>query len=177
MSSWLGRKSSQLGVDFVAKPINRRAHLCGATEEPDSFLVNHQKPRMQGTASPRQASSPPSLSPLAPGWSTRSCPIQWLGHYLELTLCSRLHFAFLATVRPALDPVGHRVPWTKPTCLSTPQRPHMYKPFALVLHLYHANEAQLAPTILDQELVHTTLSTTHHECIDNTPLKQHGKHT
>ena len=31
------------------------------------------------------------------------------------------------------------------------------------------------PAILGQESVHTTLSTTHHECIDNTPLKQYEK--
>jgi hypothetical protein len=37
--------------------------------------------------------------------------------------CSRLRLAFLATMRPALDPVGHRVPRVRPTCLSTPRRP------------------------------------------------------
>jgi hypothetical protein len=37
--------------------------------------------------------------------------------------CPRLRLAFLATMRPALDPAGHRAPRTKPTCLSTPQRP------------------------------------------------------
>jgi hypothetical protein len=35
----------------------------------------------------------------------------------------RLRLAFLATMRPALDPAGHWVPQAKPTCLSTPQRP------------------------------------------------------
>jgi hypothetical protein len=37
--------------------------------------------------------------------------------------CPRLRLAFLATMRPALDPAGHRVPQAEPTCLSTPQRP------------------------------------------------------
>jgi hypothetical protein len=31
----------------------------------------------------------------------------------------RLRLAFLATMRPALDPAGHRVPQVRPTCLST----------------------------------------------------------
>jgi hypothetical protein len=39
-------------------------------------------------------------------------------------------------MRPALDPIGHRVPQTKPTCLLHTWRPHRQRPFALVLHLY-----------------------------------------
>jgi hypothetical protein len=39
-------------------------------------------------------------------------------------------------MRPALDPTGHRVPRTKPTCLLHPWRPHRQRPFALVLHLH-----------------------------------------
>jgi hypothetical protein len=35
----------------------------------------------------------------------------------------RLRLAFLTTMQPALDPVGHRVPRVRPTCLSTPWRP------------------------------------------------------
>jgi hypothetical protein len=35
----------------------------------------------------------------------------------------RLRLAFLTTMRPALDPAGHRVPRVRPTCLSTPRRP------------------------------------------------------
>jgi hypothetical protein len=35
----------------------------------------------------------------------------------------RLCLAFLATMRPALDPTGHQVPRAEPTCLSTPRRP------------------------------------------------------
>jgi hypothetical protein len=37
--------------------------------------------------------------------------------------CPRLYLAFLATMRPVLDPAGHRVPRAERTCLSTPPRP------------------------------------------------------
>jgi hypothetical protein len=49
----------------------------------------------------------------------------------------QLHLAVHATMRPALDPTGHRVPRTKPTCLLHTWRPHRQRPFALVLHLHH----------------------------------------
>jgi hypothetical protein len=39
-------------------------------------------------------------------------------------LLPRLHQAVHATMRPALDPAGHRVPRTKPTCLPHNWRPH-----------------------------------------------------
>jgi hypothetical protein len=39
-------------------------------------------------------------------------------------------------MRPALDPAGHRVPQTKPTCLLHTRRPHQQRTFALVLHLH-----------------------------------------
>jgi hypothetical protein len=39
-------------------------------------------------------------------------------------------------MRPALDPNGHRVPRTKPTCLLHTWRPHRQRPFVLVLHLH-----------------------------------------
>jgi hypothetical protein len=39
-------------------------------------------------------------------------------------------------MRPALNPTGHRVPRTKPTCLLHTWRPHQQRPFALVLHLH-----------------------------------------
>jgi hypothetical protein len=35
----------------------------------------------------------------------------------------RLRLTFLATMRPALDLVGHRAPRVRPTCLSIPRRP------------------------------------------------------
>jgi hypothetical protein len=39
-------------------------------------------------------------------------------------------------MRLALDPAGHRVPRTKPTCLLHTWRPHRRRPFVLVLHLH-----------------------------------------
>jgi hypothetical protein len=39
-------------------------------------------------------------------------------------------------MRPVLDPAGHRVPRTKPTCLLHTWRPHWRRPLALVLHLH-----------------------------------------
>jgi hypothetical protein len=65
-------------------------------------------------------------------------------------------------MRPALDPSGHRVPRTKPTCLL-----HTWRPSGIDLsHLFftctNTNQANHAPAILSQESVHTTLSITHH---------------
>jgi hypothetical protein len=54
----------------------------------------------------------------------------------QLRNCHRLHLAVLATMRPALDLAGHRVPRTKPTCLLHTWRPHQQRSFALVLHLH-----------------------------------------
>jgi hypothetical protein len=48
----------------------------------------------------------------------------------------RLHLAVHATMRPALDPAGNRVPRTKPTYLLHTWRPHRRRPFALILHLH-----------------------------------------
>jgi hypothetical protein len=59
-----------------------------------------------------------------------------LGFQAQPRNCTRLHLAFLATMRPALDPTGHRVPRTKPTCLLHTWRPHRQRPFTLVLHLH-----------------------------------------
>jgi hypothetical protein len=49
---------------------------------------------------------------------------------------TRLRLAILATMRPTLGLGSHRVPQTKPTCLSTPWRPHKHRHFMLVLHLH-----------------------------------------
>jgi hypothetical protein len=56
--------------------------------------------------------------------------------WLNQETVHRLHLAILATMRPALDPAGHRVPRTKPTCLLHTWRAHRQRPFALVLHLH-----------------------------------------
>jgi hypothetical protein len=46
------------------------------------------------------------------------------------------HLVVHATMWPALDPAGHRVLRTKPTCLLHTWRTQRQRPFALVLHLY-----------------------------------------
>jgi hypothetical protein len=52
-------------------------------------------------------------------------------------------------MRPALDPAGHRVPRTKPTCLLHTWRPPRRQPFALVLHLHqHQSSRNLRPHYL-----------------------------
>jgi hypothetical protein len=56
--------------------------------------------------------------------------------WLNQETVHRLHLAVHATMRPALDPAGRRVPRTKPTCLLHTWRPHRQRPFALVLHLH-----------------------------------------
>jgi hypothetical protein len=56
--------------------------------------------------------------------------------WLNQETLRRLHLAVFATMRPALDPAGHRVPRTKPTRLLHTWRPHRQRPFALVLHLH-----------------------------------------
>jgi hypothetical protein len=54
----------------------------------------------------------------------------------------RLRLAFLATMRPTVDPAGHRVPRVRPTCLSTPRRPHKHRPFAPTLHLHQRKSSR-----------------------------------
>jgi hypothetical protein len=107
-------------------PPSLRSWLCGSTKEPDGFVVNRRKPLRLGAAS--------MPIPLMT-WPPRSSQLD-LGFDAQPRNRTRLCLGFLATIRPALDPVGHRVPRTKPNCLSTPERPLMHRPFALVLHLY-----------------------------------------
>jgi hypothetical protein len=76
--------------------------------------------------------------------------------------CPRLHLAFLATMRPALDPAGHRVPRAEPTCLSTFRRPRKAWIFRARSSFAPMQiKPQPAPAILSQESIHTTLSITH----------------
>jgi hypothetical protein len=64
---------------------------------------------------------------------------------------------------PHLIPLGHRVHRAKLTCLSTRKRPRKAKTFCARSSPAPTQiKPQPAPTILDQELVHTTLSITHH---------------
>jgi hypothetical protein len=68
-------------------------------------------------------------------WLQRS-PDSTLVLWLNQETVHRLHPAVLSTMRPALDPAGHWVPRTKPTCLLHTCRPHRQRPFVLVLHLH-----------------------------------------
>jgi hypothetical protein len=68
-------------------------------------------------------------------WLPRS-PGSTLVLWLNQETVHRLHLVVLATMRPALDPTGHRVPRTKPTCLLHTWSPHRRRPFTLVLHLH-----------------------------------------
>jgi hypothetical protein len=54
-------------------------------------------------------------------------------------------------MRPALDPTGHRVTRTKPTCLLHTWRPHQQRPFVLVFHLQYL--AKNLSTQLYQSLI------------------------
>jgi hypothetical protein len=73
-------------------------------------------------------------SPLM-AWLPQS-PGSTLVLWLNQETAHRLHLAFLATIQPALDPAGHRVPRMKPTCLLHTWRLHRQQPFVLVLHLH-----------------------------------------
>jgi hypothetical protein len=102
-----------------------RPWLCGSTKEPNGFMVNHWKPCELGVAS--------CQSPLMT-WPPRS-PDSILA--LRLNQGTVHDFVLLsATMRPALDSAGHRVPRTKPTYLLHTWRPHWHRPFTLVLHLH-----------------------------------------
>jgi hypothetical protein len=59
-----------------------------------------------------------------------------------ISSCPRLRLAFLATMQPAHDPAGHRVPRAEPTCLSTPRRPHRLRPFAPAPHLHQRKSSR-----------------------------------
>jgi hypothetical protein len=111
-------------------------------------------------------------------WLPRN-PCSTLVLWFNQETVHRLHLAVLATMRPALDPAGHRVPQTKPTCLLHTWRPHRQKPFALVLHLHqHESSLNLHLQYLAQESVHTTLSITHHtrKRPSTGPRTTHGPH-
>jgi hypothetical protein len=111
--------------------------------------------------------------------------------WLNQETVHRLHLAGLATMRPALDPAGHRVPLMKPTCLLHTWRPHRERPFALVLHLHqHESSRNLHlqylaknwSTLRCQSLItlgsdhppvlepHMVLNLPLDECIDNTHI-------
>jgi hypothetical protein len=108
------------GLNFVAEPSN-----------PVVFWWT--------TANPANSVYPPPISThdLAPMLSRLD-----LGFEALPRNCPRLRPAVLATMRPAPDSAGHRVPWTKPTCLLHTWRPHWRRPFVLVLHLHQQQSSR-----------------------------------
>jgi hypothetical protein len=86
------------------------------------------------------------------------------------------------TMQTALGLVIHRVSRTKPTCYSITSEPTLAKSFHTCSSpATTQTKTHPTPAILGQETVHITLSTTHHECVDNTPLQLretlHTEHT
>jgi hypothetical protein len=77
-------------------------------------------------------------------WLPRS-PGSTLVLWLNQETVHGLHLVVISTMRPALDPAGHRVPRTKPTCLLHTWRPHQQRPFALVLHLHQHESSRNLP--------------------------------
>jgi hypothetical protein len=137
-------RSRHVSADIEA---SRRARIPSLPAEPPVLVLwlNQVTRRFSGE-SPQTPRADSGREPLP---CTSSCP--------------RLRLAFLPTMRPALEPAGHRVPRVSPTCLFTPRRPRKAQTFCA-----HSSPSptqikpQPAPTILGQELVHTTLSITHH---------------
>jgi hypothetical protein len=133
---------------------------------------NHQTPRTRpGLTTPSVEPAKPFTSGTRTVYSDLPRSLTWpppMHRSMSTTSsCSS------CTMRLALDPVGHRVPRTMPTCLSTPRRPRKAKTFrACSSPTPTQTKPQPTPAILGQESDHTTLSTTPHECIDNTPHKQ-----
>jgi hypothetical protein len=86
---------------------SRRARILSLLAEPQVLVLWLNQVTRRFCGEPQQ--TPRADSSREPLPCTGSCP--------------RLRLAFLATMRPTLDPVGHRVPQPEPICLSTPRRP------------------------------------------------------
>jgi hypothetical protein len=56
--------------------------------------------------------------------------------------CPRHHLAFLATMRPALDPTGLRVPRVRPTVSPLLGGPTRHRPFTPALHLHQRKSSR-----------------------------------
>jgi hypothetical protein len=61
---------------------------------------------------------------------------------LVLRLNQKIVHDFILSFLPPLDPAGHQVPQTKPTCLLHTWRPHRQRPFALVLRLHQLKSSR-----------------------------------
>jgi hypothetical protein len=77
-----------------------------------------------------------SIPPISTHDSTPTLSRLDLGFEAQPWNRPQLCLAIVATMWPTLDPAGHWVPRTKPTCLLHTWRPHRHRPFALVLHLH-----------------------------------------
>jgi hypothetical protein len=153
----------------------RRPHLCYSLRPPTQALRSRRVSSGIEASRCTRIPSLPAEPPVLVLW-----PIQVTRQFCdelpqtsradsgrELLPCTdssrRLRLAFLATMRPALDPAGHWVPRAEPTCLSTPWRPCNAKTFrACSSPAPMQIKPQPTPAILNQESVHTTLSITHH---------------
>jgi hypothetical protein len=118
------------------RPPSLRSWFCRSTKQPDGFVVNRRKPRVQTPV----VSNYPAPAPV-----------------------DDFVLLFLPPRGPRLTPSGHRVHRAEPTCLSTPPRPRKAKTFHTYYSPAPTRvKPQPAPAILGQESVHTTLSITHH---------------
>jgi hypothetical protein len=97
-------RSRHASADIEA---SRHAWIPSPPAEPPILVLWHNQVTRRFSGEPPQ--TPRAYSGCEPLPYTGSSP--------------QLRLAFLATMRPALDPAGHRVPRVRSTCLSTPQRP------------------------------------------------------
>jgi hypothetical protein len=113
-------------LDARLAKLNACPPLRGFSARPDPISA----PRASGLGFVGQPSNPIIFCepPQTPRVDSSHEPLPCTGS------CPQLHLAFLATMRPALDPAGHRVPRAEPTCLSTPRRPRKAKTFLARLH-------------------------------------------
>jgi hypothetical protein len=117
-------------------PLSLRSWLFDLTKEPDIFVVNRHKPRVQ-------------------------TPV--VSHYPAPTQVHDFILLFLPPCGPYLISFGHQVHRAEPTYLTTPRRPRKAKTFlARSSPALMQIKPQPALTILNQESVHTMLSITHH---------------
>jgi hypothetical protein len=112
-------RASSLG--FVAQPRN-----------PDSFVVNHRKPRRLGVAS-----TPIPLMTWPPHH-----PGSTLGLRLNKEMLPNFVLLFYPPCGLQMISFAHRVHQVEPTCLSTPQRPHRLRPFTPALHLHQCKSSR-----------------------------------
>jgi hypothetical protein len=129
-----------------------RSWICGSTKEPSGFLANHWKPRELGVASTNHHSWLGShVVPARPWfWGSTKKPSM-------TSSCLSCHHVARTWLHWPLGP-------SKEAYLSSP---HLEASLATTFHTFPSPaptlvKSQPAPTILSQELVHTTLSITHH---------------